>query len=351
MNSKISVFQFYSILFLTRLLTTLTYIPSYTKEINVSDMIFQTLFRFVFGIIIMLPVFYLQEKYGKETSAQNGIYEKTKAVIFSFVFFYFSVATVARLDLFAGTVVFPETDVKFFLLFVVAFCAYGAFLGLMPIARSAVLSVLPVVLSLVFIVFALVKKIDFLNLSPLFYNGIEPLLKTSLNAVGRTVEYAVIAVFLPFVKGNAKKGFFIWMTVQTFVTAGIFFLEATVLGNFSQMQLFPVFTLASMAEFSFFQGLETIITGVWVLCAFLKISFLLYLQAKLITDAFKVKKTHVFAVLGLLLSAICLFVSGSVERFNLVDTSAIKLILVLVSVPLLSVFEIIKRGVKKCVKQ
>lgn len=346
MNNKISAFQFYSILFLTRLLTTLTYIPAYTKEINVSDMIFQTLFRFLFAVIITLPLFYLKDKYGKDENVSKGIFNKIKAVIFSFVFFYFSISTVARLDLFAGTVVFPETDVKFFLLFVVAFCAYGAYLGLEPIARSAVLTVFPVMLSLVVIVLALVKKIDFLNLSPLFYNGLMPLIKTSANAVGRTVEYAIIAVSFPYVEGNMKKGFYIWMTIQTFVTAGIFFLEATVLGNFSQMQLFPVFTLASMAEFSFFDGLEAIITGVWILCAFLKISLLLYLQTNILSNAFKVKKAPLLFALGICLTIVCLFVSGSVQRFNVIDSSQFKLILILVSVPLLSIIEIIKRGAK-----
>ncbi len=348
MNFKISSFQFYTVLFLTRLLTTLTYIPAYTKDINVSDMIFQTLFRFLFGVIITLPVFYLNEKYDIKENA-NGLFSKIKAVILAFVFFYFSVSTVARLDLFAGTVVFPETDVKFFLFFVVAFCIYGAYLGLEPIARSAVLSLLPVVLSLVFISLALIKKIDFLNLSPLLYNGIRPILKTSANAVGRTVEYAVIAVSLPFVTGNSKKGFFIWMAVQTFVTAGIFFLEATVLGTFSQMQLFPVYTLASMAEFSFFRGLESIITGVWVICAFLKNSLLLYLQTKVITDAFNTKKLPTLFFFGICLAVTCMYISGSVERFSLVDSSSAKLILILASVPGLALFELLKRRKNKCV--
>lgn len=351
MNSKISVFQFYSILFFTRLLTTLTYIPEYTEDITVSDMIFQTLFRFIFGVIISIPVFLLNKKYGGEKQNGNGAFDKIKAVIFSIVFFYFAVATVSRLDLFAGTVVFPEADAKFLLLFVVVFCAYSAYLGLEPIARSAVMFVLPVLLSLTFIFLTLIKKIDLLNLTPLFYNGVLPVVKTSVNAVGRTVEYAVIAVSLPFVTGNSKKGFFVWMAMQTVVTAIIFFFEGAVLGAFSGMQLFPVYTLASMAQFSFFRGLGAIITGVWILCAFLKISLLIFLQSKLLSEAFGFRKITVITVIGLLLAAVCLFVSGSVERFDFIDTSSFKLILILISVPILAIAELIKRGVKKCAKQ
>lgn len=350
MNSKISVFQFYSILLLTRLLTTLTYIPEYTEEITVSDMIFQTLFRFVFGVIISIPVFLLNKKYGCE-NLNGGVWGKIKAVIFSIAFFYFAVTTVSRLDLFAGTVVFPETDVKFLLLLVVAFCAYSAYLGLEPIARSAVLFVIPVLLSLAFVFLSLVKKVDLLNLTPLFYNGALPVVKTSLNAVGRTVEYAVIAVSFPFVTGNSKKGFFVWMAMQTVVTAIIFFFEGAVLGAFNEMQLFPVYTIASMAQFSFFRGLGAIITGVWILCAFLKISLMIFLQSKLISEAFGVKKITVTLVTAVLLAAVCLFISGSVERFHFIDASHIKFILILISVPILAITELIKERAKKCVKQ
>lgn len=351
MNSKISAFQFYSILLLSRILITLTYTPKYTEGITASDKIFQTLFRFIFGIIITLPVFLLNNKNESELQNQNGVFQKIKAVIFSAVFFYFSVTTVARLDLFAGTVMFPETDVKFLLLLVIVFCAYGAYLGIEPIARSAVMFVIPVLLSLAFICLSLVKKVDLLNLTPLFYNGVFPVVKTSLSAVGRTVEYAVIAASLPFVKGNSKKGFFIWLTLQTVITAAVFFFEGTCLGAFSNMQLFPVYTIASMAQFSFFRGLGAIITGVWILCAFLKISLLIFLQSKLLSEGFGIKRITVTVVSAVLLAVVCLFISGNVSRFNAVDSSLVKFILIMISVPALALAELIVKRVKKCVRQ
>lgn len=351
MNSKISAFQFYSLLFLTRLLTTLTYIPEYTKDITVSDLIFQPIFRFIFGVIITLPLFYFNEKYKGKVGNGTGKWEKIRAVIFTAVFFWFAVATVSRLDLFAGTVVFPETDVRFMLLFVVAICAYGAYLGLEPIARSAVMFSVPVILSLIFIFVSLSGKIDLLNLSPLFYNGVTPVADASIRAAGRTAEYAVIAVSLPFVTGNSKKGFYIWLAVLNIVTAVIFFFEAAVLGKFTEIQLFPVYSLASLAELSFFHGLEAIITGVWVLCAFLKISLLIYLQARLLHEAFGVNKKTTIFVSAVLLAIICLFVSVNTGRFKAVDSSIIKLIMILIAVPLLSCVQILFRRVKKCEKQ
>ena len=40
-------------------------------------------------------------------------------------------------------------------------------------------------------------KVDLLNLTPVFYNGVTPVIKTAVDSVGQTVEYAVIAICLP----------------------------------------------------------------------------------------------------------------------------------------------------------
>ena len=351
MNSKVTVFQFYSILILTRLLTTLTYIPEYTENITASDKMILTLFCIIFGTLIYIPVYILNKKYGGENQKTFGTFSKIKAVIFSIVFFYFSVSTVSRLDLFAGTVVFPETDAKFLLLLVVIFCCYSAYLGIEPIARSAVIFIAPILLSLSFVFLALWKKTDLLNLTPPFYNGVLPVVKASLNSTGRTVEYAVIAALFPFVTGNHKKGFLVWRISQSVITAIVFFFEATILGAFSEAQLFPVYAVASMARFSFFRGLGAIITGLWIVCAFLKTSLLIFLQAKLISEAFGVNRITVIAVVGALLAAVCMLISGSVERFNIIDTSSVKFVLILISVPILAIVELIMRRRRKCAKQ
>ena len=58
-KSKISTFQFFSMLFLTRLLTTFTYIPSYTKDIELSDLVVQAVLRYLICVVMMIPVYFL----------------------------------------------------------------------------------------------------------------------------------------------------------------------------------------------------------------------------------------------------------------------------------------------------
>ena len=62
-KGKISAFQFYVMLFLSRTLTTVTYISSYTKDVRLSDMLVQSVFRIIFGTLIMIPIYLLYRKY------------------------------------------------------------------------------------------------------------------------------------------------------------------------------------------------------------------------------------------------------------------------------------------------
>ncbi|MCH5190565.1 MAG: GerAB/ArcD/ProY family transporter [Oscillospiraceae bacterium] len=352
-KGKINTFQFFSLLFLTRLLTTVTYIPSYMDDVLLSDVVIQTFFRFAFGIIIMIPMYLLYRRYGelniidivRQRSAKLA---KITALIYAGAFFYFTLTTVARLDVFAGTIVFPESDINYFLIFVVLIGCYGAYLGFEALGRSAVLSLALVAGAMVFILATLIKKMDFLNFTPVFYNGVSSVAKISLDAVGRTIEYSIIAVSLPKVTGNKKNGFFFWISAQTLVTGIIFFFEVAVMGNFTSTQLFPVHSLASLAEFSMFGRLDAIITGVWILCAFLKISLLIYLKVSILKKEFGEKKPIYYMLpIGIALSAINLYVSMSVGRFAMLDSSTVKMSLTLSTAFFIPLIVLIISGRKK----
>lgn len=346
-KGKISAFQFFTMLFLTRTLTTVTYLSSYTENIRLSDMLIQPIFRIAIGTAIMLPLYFLYKKNIDKNlldmlSSKSKVFARVVAILYVAFFFYFTVVTIARLDIFAGTVVFPETDLTYILIFAIVLCCYGAFLGLEALGRSSVISIAFVVPALVFIMVTLIKKVDLLNLTPLFYNGVTPVVKVAMDSVGQTVEYAIIATALPRVKGNVKKGFFIWLISQTFLMAVMFFFACAVMGNFASTQLFPFHTLASLAEFSMFSRLDAVFTSVWIMCAFIKAGLLIYLQTDILTMYFgKFKRTTYIIVVGLLTIFANLLISGQIRWFTLVDNSTIKIILTGVTVVLLPMIVLI----------
>ncbi len=358
-KGKISAFQFFVMLFLSRTLTTVTYLSSYTENIRLSDMFVQPIFRIIIGTLIMLPVYFLYRKHKNKNlleiiNSKSKVLTKFVSVAFILYFFYFTVVTIARLDLFAGTIVFPETDVDYMLAFAVILCCYGAYLGFEALGRSSVISAVFVVPALIFIMLTLVKKVDLLNLTPIFYNGVMPVVKVAVDSVGQTVEYGIIALMLPRVTGNVKKGFFLWLISQTVLMAVMFFFACTVMGNFASTQLFPFHTMASVAEFSMFSRLDAIFTGVWIMCAFIKAGLLIFLQTDILTTYFgRFKRIHYLVVIGLITIIANLLISQQVEWFTIIDNSIIKIIITGISVVIipLSVLFFTRKGTDKCEKQ
>ena len=356
-KGKISAFQFYVMLFLSRTLTTVTYISSYTKDVRISDMLVQPIFRIIFGIVIMIPVYLLHKKYENKNlialanERSQGL-SKVLSVFYVIAFFYFTVVTIARLDVFTGTVVFPETNVNFMIIFVIIFCCYGAYLGFEALGRSSVLSAVLVIPAIVFILCALTDKVDLLNLSPVFYNGVSPVIKTAIDSVGQTIEYVVIAIALPKVTGKVTKGFFIWLFSQTLLMAVLVFFAGAVMGNFASTQLFPFHTLASLAEFAMFDRLDAIFTSVWIMCAFIKTALLIYLQTDILSKAFhKVRKVSFLVIIGIALIIANLFIAGEIERFSIIDDAVIKIIITGVAVLFIPIIVLIFEGKernKKC---
>ncbi len=356
MKEKISAFQFFIMLFLSRALTTVTYISSYTKEIRLSDVLVQPVFRISIGIALMLPVYFIYKR-NRDKNVLDLVRQRSpqasKILSFAYVFtfFCFTVTTVGRLDLFAGTVVFPETDVDYMLVFVILLCCYGAYLGFEVLGRGSVIFSALVVPAIAFILVAVSSKVDLLNLTPILYNGVKPVFSTAIDSIGQTVEYSILAIAVPKVSGNVKKGFFILLGLQSLFVATIFFFITTVMGNYAYTQLFPVHTLASLAEFAMFDRLDAVFTGVWIMCAFIKGSLLIYLQVDILKKEFpRLNCKIAFTVIGVLAIIINLIIAGGVDRFMAVDSSVIKIILTGVTafiIPL-SVLIFTRKGSRKC---
>jgi hypothetical protein len=92
-RNKISAFQFFSILFLTRLLTTVTYIPAYAQGLLLSDMIIQALLRSVIGFVVLIPLLLLFKKNPdmnivEIAEKRSGLFGKVVGALYLLVLFY-----------------------------------------------------------------------------------------------------------------------------------------------------------------------------------------------------------------------------------------------------------------------
>lgn len=353
-TQKISVYQFFALLMLSRLLSTLTFVPMFREETQGIDYIIVPAIMCVFLLVFAIPIYFLLKK-GDTRSLMDAAYRvspvfsKMIAVLYAVFFILYCMPTLARLDLFAETIVFPEsnnTDL-FILLAVVAVC-YAAYQGLEAIGRAGTLSLGVLLLTFAVIFIVMAGKMDITNFTPPFYKGVKPVLQSAWVSTYQTTELIIAATLLPRVKGNTRKGFFAWLFLTMALISLIFVFVVGGLGRFAFSQLFPVHTIAVLSEFSLLERLDVLLTGVWILSAFIKLSLMLYLQSDLLSRAFKPEWRKYYILLaGALLFAMGIYISRDITRFPASPSSATNGILFAVFTLLLPIGILIAEKIKR----
>lgn len=222
----------------------------------------------------------------------------------------------------------------------VLLACYSAYLGLEALGRAGAISLFVFSVSFVFIIVTMLSKLDLNNFSPVFYDGAGRVISAGQTMAVRTIEPAAMAVLFPRVSGNKKRGFFIWMSVLAAFLEIVFFFVFSGLGDYAMTQLFPIHSIAVLSEFSVFQRIDVILTGVWILSAFIKISFMLYLSSYIACRSFsaKYKKIYIFAF-GAAAVILQFVVSRNVTGFLISTSNDIRSVLfyvVVIFIPLLT---------------
>lgn len=329
-ESRISSGQFFSTLLLTRLLSLLTYTPLTREGVNTSDYLAFGAIGIVIILISAIPLFLLYKDNKNKCVIDlardvSPAFSKVLSVCYALLFAFYGYTTLERLDLFAGIVIFPETDTTFFAILAVVVACYAAYLGLEAVGRAGSISLAVFCLAFIFILATMSDKINLNNFSPVGYSGYSEIFQKGIGVATRTVELAIMAVFYPRVSGNKKKGFFIWLLAFAVIIELTFFFLMGGLSEFAFTRLFPIQEIAVLSQFSVFERLDVILTGVWILSAFIKISFLLYLQTELLKRSFSVSKKNYFLLFsGLLLITVHLLTSKKAVNFLITINTTIR---------------------------
>lgn len=314
---KISVWQLFAVLLLSRLLTLLTYTTLGVPDMQNADYfpaaVFSVLFILLFSVMLFVQMRYFPAHDLTDIAYfSSPVFSKCVSVLYAVYFLLVALETLARLELFVSTVIFPSRQSGFLILICVVAACYAASLGVEALGRTGAICFSLFVAVFLFIMFAMADKIDFLNFSPMFYDGIKPSLSSGLSAATHSSEIMMFAMMLPRVSGNVKKSYAAWLAVFLGSSLLVFFFVFGGLGYFALTQLFPIHAVAVLSEVSVFQRFDVLLTGVWILNAFVKISFLLYLVSELLQKSFRPAwKNRYIAVSGVLIAAAQIFFVGS----------------------------------------
>lgn len=302
-TSFIRTYQLFCILLLSRLLSLLTLASIGTEQPSSTDYLVSVFFCGLFILFLSIPMLLFLKNYPQMNLVDvayrvSPIVSKCISVLYAVFFSYFAFVTLSTLKLFVATSVFPNDESTVFVLICLAASCYAATLGLEAIGRASTIALSIFVFSFLFIILIMFDKVRFLNFTPLFLDGVAPSVKFGLRLASITNEIAMILILAPRVKGNKQKMYGWWLFCLLLSILIIFFFTFGGLGDFAVKQLFPVYSMAVLSEFSVFQRFDVLLTGIWILTAFLKISLLFYLQSELLKKSFgeKIKNQYIYGL-------------------------------------------------------
>lgn len=340
-KGKISTFQLFSLLTVSRLLSTLTFVPSFGFEAGVSDYIIATLIGSLMLFVSCIPLFVFLNKSGNNALNENN---KALSVLYCIYFLFQTLFVLIRLRLFVSSVFFNSVGNVFFTVMTVLAVCYCASFSLEALARAGSVSLVLLLASLGIIFFALKDNLSVNNLSPVFYYGASPVLRIALGVLARSGEPAVIYILAPRVTGNIKRGLKIWLVlIAVLITVCGLFLMLS-LSDASLLQAFPFHAMAELSGISVIERMDAVFSGIWIISAFLKAVLFSLIIKELFAESFPKIKSRSFLVgFGIFIGFIMLITEGSALNTAFLSSIALREILFFVFVLIIPVLALIKR--------
>lgn len=353
LTPKITSFQFFTILFLSRVFAMVTYITSLRTQLTTTDEIIATLLMGIFLLITAIPTAIFLKQDNKSSiimraSVVSKILSKFLCVVFLADYLYFGIITSVRFGIFTGSVMFPDINVTFFVIIMIATSAYIAYKGIESMGRSAVIILIPVLFAIIFVFSTQIKDFDILNFTSPFSDGIKDIVSSGLYTASRTGELAFVTLLTPYVKNQKSKHLYSWLFV---IIALIFITElmiSGILGNFGGTQLFNMYSMSVLAEFGFIERMDAIITCIWLLCAGVKISITIFLCETLLSALFGKRRQILYiAVISVIILAGTIPLSNDIVSFASLIRSPLAIIFYITNVCLFPVAVMIGEKLKR----
>lgn len=281
-TAKITPFQFYSVLFLSRVFSLVTYVSSVRGTLSTSAEVVAVIIMTVILFITTIPTAILVKKDSQSSiltraACISPLMQKVVCIIYMAGLIYKGIITAARFELLLGSVMFPETNVLFFVAILLLSAAFFACRGIEAIGRSAVIFLVPVFFALGFVFLTLTDDFDMLNFSAICTDETMNIIDAAVYSASRTGETAAAVLLLPFVKNHKPKHLYIWLGTVSAVIIITETMISGVLGGFGENQLFNMYSLSVLAKFGFIERMDAIISCIWMICAAVKLAVVFYL--------------------------------------------------------------------------
>lgn len=286
MKTKISALQLYLMLFLSRVIVSITINVQTVGGSNLIESIFSSLGLFLYLTVFSLPLFVLHKSHPEASLlqiAENNCGRGVSVPMSAIYALYFIVMNIFSLSLFLTLLVNTTDPVasRFSIVLVVLGIAlYGAIRGIETISRASVCIFTLFMLGMGMIFLAVSPNVTPHYLMPLFYDGTDQTVQGFLVFTARCSSLAEFAVLMPFLTSTDTKsgkshrvlGFVVWNGGITVFLGVLLFFIVSCLGEYAALQVFPAYTLASIAEIAGIQRLDALFIGISMMALIVRIA-------------------------------------------------------------------------------
>lgn len=292
-RDKIAPISIFFLLFISRIVVSLTNVQSVTSGLMKTDILISILVSMVLVLLFSLPAVMCVIKH------KNPFDVKWLGFFYSLYFIFLAGINISRFSYFSSTTLNPDSQAWVFSV-IVAVCAfYGAYLGIEGLSRfSAFAFVLLAIAILIALVFN-VQNFELINLYPIVTNSTDAIIKNIVFMTSNSTEIIMFLCLSKKVNGRAVKPF-VWSVIASFLTMLVLFLFViAVMGNAASLQAFPLYTLFQIAKFGLFERIDILFISFWIFGIFIKAVMLIYCSGISFSPLKKSTKCVISSVLAL----------------------------------------------------
>lgn len=336
-RGKIPPYQLFCILFVSRLVVTLTYIQSIINGKLAADLLISIVASYLASIIMSMPVIFCIKKY------KNPLKNKWISPAFGLYFIYLASLSISRFSYFASSRLHPQSNAVFFIVLILIAVCYAVSMGIEGLGRFSVFNAALLIFAIIIAVAFNIKNFSAINFFPSYLNSHSIITSNVFILSANTVEPAVLLALSDRVNGKAEKTYFAALSTSYLTIFVLMGLCVGVMGASASLQSFPIFTLFQMAYLGGMSRLDIVHTAFWIFGVFLKCSVLLYC-ASIMFEKYS-HKTKSVAVSGLSV-IVCLLMTGYVGTMMTGLSKTVNMVLALIFciiIPIISLIFIKKQ--------
>ena len=279
------------------------------------------------GLVMAVTISFLGQRFPGETIIEYteillGKYiGKTVSALFLTFFGYLAALTLWDFGVFISSSLLVGTPMMAINIIGILVATYTARYGLEVIARVNQIFLPLIIISVLLasiIVFTM-PKTSLAHILPVLENGTKPLLAGTAKVADWLGEVIVLSMVIPFLypQKHSRSVAMVSVLISSLILLLVSLVVVATFGDISPTLFFPFYSAVLLIEISRVLRLDVVITTIWIIGSFIKISFLLYILAHGTAQWFKlVKHNFLIMPLAVIILSLSLIILKSVAEYQ-----------------------------------